>query len=148
LWFANNNVVQAFDPHAWRKNMLPPNVVVERFAANGTSYPGLHDLKLPARIRTLEIDYTASSLVVPQKVRFRYKLEGYDTKWSEPVSRRNATYTNLPPGDYEFRVIASNNDGIWNETGVHLAFTIPPSFTQGTWFKAICILGFVGLAYA
>ena len=148
LWFANNNLVQTFDPGQRLRNDLAPNVALERLAANGVSYPMKRDLMLPALIRNLEIDYTALSFVVPQKVRFRYKLEGYDTKWSEPVSRREVIYTNLPPGHYKFRVIASNNDGVWNETGADLGFTIPPAFAQGVWFKAICLLAFSGFTYS
>jgi signal transduction histidine kinase len=148
LWFANNNVVQTFDPHKRERNTLPPNVVVEGLEANGVSYPIERDLRLPALIRNLDVDYTALSFVVPQKVRFRYKLEGRDTSWQEAGVRRQAFYTDLPPGSYRFRVIASNNDGVWNETGAQLAFTIPPSFTQGMWFKAICLIGFAGLVYS
>ena len=143
LWFANNNVMQSFDPHLWRRNALPPNVVVERVAANGVSYPILHALKLPALVRNLDIDYTALSFVVPQKVRFRYRLDGYDTKWSEPVSRREVSYTNLPPGDYEFRVIACNNDGVWNEAGASLAFSVAPAWFQTNWFRIACVGAFL-----
>jgi signal transduction histidine kinase len=148
LWFANNNVVQTFDPSKWPRNTLPPNVVVEGLEANGVSYPIHRDLRLPALIRNLDIDYTALSFVVPQKVRFRYKLEGRDTAWQEAGVRRQVFYTDLPPGSYRFRVIACNNDGIWNDTGAQLAFTIPPAFTQSIWFKVICFLGFIGLVYS
>jgi signal transduction histidine kinase/ligand-binding sensor domain-containing protein len=148
LWFANNNLVQTFDPRKWQRNLLPPNVVVEGLEANGVGYPIQRDLKLPALIRNLDIDYTALSFVVPQKVRFRYKLEGRDTSWQEAGVRRQAFYTDLPPGSYRFHVIACNNDEVWNETGAQLAFTIPPSFSQGMWFKAICLLCFVGFVYS
>jgi len=148
LWFANNNFVQTFDPRKWRRNPLPPNVVVERAVANGVSYPIQGELQLPALLRNLEIDYTALSFVVPQKVRFRYKLEGRDTSWQEAGVRRQAFYTDLPPGSYRFHVIACNNNDIWNETGAQLAFTIRPSFTQGIWFETICLFGFVGLVYS
>ena len=148
LWFANNNFVQTFDPRKRPRNAFPPNVVVEGIEANGVSYRIQHDLRLPALIRNLNIDYTALSFVVPQKVRFRYMLEGRDTSWQEAGVRRQAFYTDLPPGSYRFHVIACNNDGVWNETGAQFAFTIPPSFTQGTWFKAICFFGFVALVYS
>jgi signal transduction histidine kinase/ligand-binding sensor domain-containing protein len=148
LWFANNNVVQTFDPHVWRRNKLPPNVVVERVAANGTSYPILHDLKLPAHVRNLEIDYTALSFVVPQKVLFRYKLEGHDTEWQDSQGRRQAFYTDLKPGNYTFHVIASNNDGLWNETGSALTFAVAPALDQTAWFRALCILAVAGVVWA
>jgi signal transduction histidine kinase/ligand-binding sensor domain-containing protein len=148
LWFANDNLVQTFDPHKWQRNALPPNVVVERIEANGMNYPIRSNLNLPALIRNLDIDYTALSFVVPQKVRFRYMLEGRDASWQDAGTRRQAFYTDLPPGTYRFHVIACNNDGVWNETGAQLVFTIPPSFAQTIWFKAIYFLGFIAIVYA
>jgi signal transduction histidine kinase/streptogramin lyase len=148
LWFANNNVVQTFDPRVWRRNKLPPTVVVEQVAANGVSYPILHDLSLPARVRNLEIDYTALSFVVPQKVRFRYKLEGHDSEWQDSQGRRQAFYTDLKPDSYTFRVVASNNDGLWNETGAALSFAVAPAFDQTAWFRALCMLAAGGVAWA
>jgi signal transduction histidine kinase/ligand-binding sensor domain-containing protein len=148
LWFANNNVVQTFDPHVWRKNELPPNVVVERVAANGVNYAILHDLKLPPHVRNLEIDYTALSFVVPQKVRFRYKLEGHDNEWQDSQGRRQAFYTDLTPGNYTFHVIASNNDGVWNETGAALSLSVSPALDQTAWFRALCILAMAGVLWA
>jgi ligand-binding sensor domain-containing protein len=148
LWFANNNFVQTLEPRNWPRNAVPPNVIVEGLEANGVSYPIQHDLKLPALIRNLDINYTALSFVVPQKVRFRYRLEGRDASWQEAGIRRQAFYTDLPPGSYRFRVMACNNDGVWNEAGAQLAFTIPPSFAQSIWFKAICLFGFLGVVYS
>jgi len=148
LWFANNNVVQTFDPHVWRTNKLPPNVVVEQVAANGLSYPIVHDLKLPAHLRNLEIDFTALSFVVPQKVHFRYRLEGHDNEWQDSQGRRQAFYTDLKPGRYTFHVIASNNDGLWNETGATFSFGVAPAFDQTAWFRALCILAGGGIVWA
>jgi len=73
-------------------------------------------------------------------VRFRYKLEGDDPGWVDPGGRRQAFYTNLAPGEYRFRVIAANNDGVWNSTGATLAFSIPPTFLQTNWFMLLCVL--------
>src|SRR5262249_24782132 len=148
LWFANNDVMQTFDPHEWRRNELPPNVVVEHVAANGISYPILHELKLPAHVRNLEIDYTALSFVVPQKVRFRYKLDGNDTEWQDCRGRRQAFYTDLHPGPYHFHVIASNNDGLWNETGAELSFSVAPAFDQTATFRALCIAAAAAVGWA
>src|SRR5262249_18945626 len=147
LWFANNNVVQTFDPHLWRRNKLPPNVVIEQVTANGVSYPIVHDLKLPSHVRNLEVDYTGLSFVVPQKVRFRYKLEGHDNEWQDSQGRRQAFYTNLGPGSYTFHVIASNNDGVWNEMGAELDFSIAPALDETAWFRALCITAATGLAW-
>jgi signal transduction histidine kinase len=95
-------------------------------------------LRLPPNTKNLELQYAALSLTAPERVRFRYKLEGYDADWRGPLSARSATYTNLPPRDYRFQVIASNNDGVWNEEGAALEFTIVPAFHQTRAFFLLC----------
>ena len=103
-------------------NEFPPPVHVEQIIGDGKSYwenwggDAASGAKLPPRVRNLEIQYTALSLVLPEKVRFRYKLEGWDRDWQDIGSRRQAFYPNLPPRHYRFRVVASNNSGVWNET--------------------------------
>jgi signal transduction histidine kinase len=96
----------------------------------------------------LEIDYTALSFMAPQKVRFRYKLEGHDTEWQEPGARRQAFYSDLRPRKYKFRVIACNNDGVWNEEGATLAFSVVPTWYQTIWFRVSCAGSFVLLLWA
>lgn len=148
LWITNFSILEMVDPgHLTQNNVLPP-VQIERVVVDRKPYAPNDRLALPPLMRDLEIDYAALSFVNPQKVRFRYKLEPRDTAWQEAGTRRQAFYTDLPPGPYRFHVIASNNDGVWNETGAQLAFTIAPSFTQGIWFKSICFLGFAGFVYA
>ena len=85
-------------------------------------------MRLPPLIRDLQIDYTALSLVAPEKTFFRYMLEGYDRDWQDAGKRRQAFYNNLPPGTYRFRVMACNNSGVWNETGTFLDFSIAPAY--------------------
>src|SRR5215831_11223900 len=85
---------------------------------------------------------------MPQRVGFRYKLEGRDQDWQEPGTRRQAFYTGLSPGPYRFRVIACNNTGLWNEVGASLPFSIAPAYYQTRWFKAIGLLGFAGFVYS
>ena len=92
-------------------------------------------LRLPPLVRDLEIDYTALSLVAPEKNLFRYKLEGRDSDWQDVGNRRQAFYNNLAPGIYRFRVIACNNSGVWNEAGAFLDFSIAPAYYQTTWFR-------------
>ena len=106
------------------------------------------NLRLPPLTRDLEIDYTALSLVAPEKVHFKYLLEGYDSDWQDAGNRRQAFYTNLPPRKYRFRVIASNNSGVWNEEGASLDFTILPAYYQTNWFRALCVATFVVLLSA
>jgi signal transduction histidine kinase len=96
----------------------------------------------------LEIDYTALSFMAPQKVRFRYKLEGHDVNWQEPGTRRQAFYSDLPPRRYRFHVIACNNDGVWNEAGATLDFRVMPAWYQTIWFRISCVGGFVLLLWA
>src|SRR5260370_16996306 len=89
---------------------------------------------LAAGSRDLEFHYTALSLLVPDRVRFKYKLEGYDRNWVDAGARRTAYYSSLPPGQYTFRVIAANNDGVWNDAGAAYSFTLKPRFYQTFWF--------------
>jgi len=138
LWFANENVVQMIDPHHLRTNTIAPPLLVEQLVADHKSYSPSPRVSLPALTRDLEIDYTALSFRVPQKVRFRYKLEGHDRDWQEPGTRRQAFYNDLHPGRYRFRVTASNNDGVWNEAGASLDFYILPSYYQTAWFRIAC----------
>jgi signal transduction histidine kinase/ligand-binding sensor domain-containing protein len=138
LWFVNNAVAQTIDPKQVYKNLTPPPVYVEKIVADRKDFASENGLRLPALSRDVEIDYTALSFVVPQKVRFRYKLEGRDTSWQEPETRRQAFYNDLRPGHYRFHVIACNNSGVWNEEGASLDFSIAPAWYQSNWFRAAC----------
>jgi ligand-binding sensor domain-containing protein/anti-sigma regulatory factor (Ser/Thr protein kinase) len=138
LWFANNNVLQMIDPHHLYENALPPPVHVEGLVADRKNYLPAASLRLPPLTRDLEIDYTALSYMVPQKVRFRYKLEGHDLDWQDPGTRRQAFYNDLRPGTFTFHVLACNNDGLWNEIGASLKFTVPPAWYQTNRFRLLC----------
>ena len=146
LWFANESVVQVLDPHHLTRNPVVPPVHIEEVIANRKGYPPNDALRLPPRIRDLEIDYTALSFVNPAKVHFRYMLEGHDEQWEDAGTRRQAFYTDLRPGHYRFHVIASNNDGLWNEAGSTLSFSVAPAYYQTKLFiamwvaLAICLL--------
>ncbi len=145
LWFANGVVLQVIDPDHLIGNAIPPPVHIEGLIADRKKYPFGKDLRLPPLTRDLEIDYTALSFVVPQKVRFRYRLEGRDAAWQEPGTRRQAFYSDLHPGRYRFQVIACNNDGVWNEAGASLDFSVAPAWYQRNWFRALCLVsaGFI-----
>ena len=153
LWFVAG-IVQVVDPHHLAMNKLAPPVHVEQIIANHKTYwqnltgPAVSHLRLPPRIRDLTIDYTALSLVAPEKVHFKYKLEGQDRDWKEVINRREAQYTNLAPGTYRFRVIAANNSGVWNEQGDTLEFSVTPAYYQTNWFRALCFSVFLGLLWA
>jgi signal transduction histidine kinase/ligand-binding sensor domain-containing protein len=147
LWFATTVNVAWLDPRAVPRNPVPPPVVIRRLAAGNKSYPIGPDLTLPVHTTALRIDYTALSLSIPERVRFRYQLIGSDTAWQEAGGRREAFYTNLAPGSYRFRVIAANDDGVWNQAGAAFDFTIPPSFTQTRWFLAVWVAALGGLIW-
>jgi signal transduction histidine kinase len=143
LWFANGSVVQMIDPAHVVRNFTPPPVHVEQIIADHKMYLPGGGVRLPAHTRDVEIDYTALSFTVPQKVHFRYRLEGRDPDWQDAGTRRQAFYTDLRPGAHRFRVIASNNSGVWNEIGDAVEFSIAPAFYQTNWFRASLAAVFV-----
>lgn len=146
LWFAAYNTVQMIDPNR-PTNSLPPPVHIEGVIADHKTYESLDKVAVPHLRGELEIDYTALSFKIPQRVLFRYKLEGHDTEWNEVGTRRQAFYTDLPPKKYRFRVIACNNDGVWNETGAFLDFAVLPAYYQTVWFRALCEASFLLLLW-
>ena len=151
IWFLSGGGVQVLDPDHIVFNRIPPPVHVERVIADGRLYwRNLRDgtpatLRLPPRTRDLEIDYAALSLVAPEANQFRYRLDGRDRGWYGAGNRRLALYTDLPPGDYRFHVIASNNSGVWNEQGASIDFAIAPAFWQTSWFRIVCGTAFLAL---
>ncbi|MBL8292748.1 MAG: PAS domain-containing protein, partial [Bryobacterales bacterium] len=150
LWFVHEAVVQMFDPNRVSQTGSAPPVYVEQVRADRKDYGNNGPFRLPPRTRDLEISYTALSYSIPEKVRFRYKLDGRDREWQEVGSRRQAFYSDLPPGEYAFHVTASNGDGVWNESGGRIEFSVAPAYYQTTWFRALCaavLIVFVGAAY-
>jgi signal transduction histidine kinase/ligand-binding sensor domain-containing protein len=148
LWFVPFGGVSVIDPHSLHENKLPPPVHIEQVVPNDKPSNAANGMRLPPRVRNLAIDYSALSLVVPEKVRFRVKLEGQDKDWRELVNVRHVEYTNLPPKHYRFRVLACNNSGVWNEEGASLDFVIPPMWYQTNWFYALCAAAFMALLWA
>jgi len=143
IWFLPGDGVSVIDPHHLSYNNLPPPVHIEQITADRKTHDATLNLRLPPLVRDLEIDYTALSLVAPEKNRFKYKLEGYDRDWQDVGNRRQAFYGNLSPRNYRFRVIASNNSGVWNEAGDTLDFSIAPAYYQTRWFQASCAAAFL-----
>jgi diguanylate cyclase (GGDEF)-like protein len=140
LWFPTIKGVVAVDPARLHKNLRPPPVVIEEVLADGkTLSPGAAST-LAAGTQHVAFRYTALSLQGPSKVRFRFMLDGLDPGWTETGDRRTASYANLRPGDYVFRVVACNNDGVWNETGATFAFRQEPRFIQTVLFKILTVL--------
>ena len=116
-----------------------PPVLIRAFVVDGKTYLPGSPIVLPVLPANLQIDYTALSLSLPERMQFRYRLDGVDHDWRDVGGRRSAYYTNLAPGRYRFHVIASNNDGVWNTTGATIAFEVPPTFYQTTAFRTACV---------
>ncbi len=147
IWFLPFDGVSVIDPRHIPVNKLPPPVHIEEVKADGKPYVPNRGLRLPRLVRDVWIDYTALSFVAPEKVRFRYRLEGQDTEWKEVVNEREAKYSNLAPRKYRFRVIACNNSGVWNETGDSLDFSVDAAYYQTAWFKALCVTALLVLLW-
>jgi signal transduction histidine kinase len=147
LWFTTFDSLSVIDPRHLPFNKLPPPVHIEAVKINGKEAQPADGLALSHSSNDLEIDYTALSLTIPERVRFRYKLEGKDTEWQDAGTRRQAFYGGLPPKKYRFRVMACNNDGVWNVAGATWDFSIVPAFYQTLWFQGLCVLTVAGLTW-
>jgi signal transduction histidine kinase/ligand-binding sensor domain-containing protein len=143
LWFATNLGVYSIDPAHIHRNAVPPPVWIKRLRATDRDFPAEPPPALAAQTTSVNIDYVGLSLTQAERVQYKYRLDGVDPDWQEANARAQAFYTNLKPGDYRFRVVASNNDGVWNSEGATLRFRIAPSFYQTAWFAILC--GLMGL---
>ena len=144
IWISGSNGVYWIDPARIYKNPIPPPVTIEAIYEGDRRFSAFEASRLPKLPQNVRIEYTALSLSIPERVRFRYQLEGYDKDWQDVGTRRAAYYPKLPPGHFRFHVIACNNDGVWNQTGAVAEIVVPPAFYQTAWFEALCV--FAGLA--
>lgn len=146
IWLLTNRAVAWVDPRALTHNPVPPTVSIAGLTANNEpfpipSQPSPQGVRLMSNVHDLRIDFAAPSLVAPDRARVRYRLLNVDADWVDPGARRQAFYTGLKPGRYRFSVIAANNDGVWNNTGATLDFTIPPTFFQSRIFLVLIAVG-------
>jgi signal transduction histidine kinase len=141
LWFPTSDGLAVMDPSAATVNLRPPPVVIEEARVDGRSIVTDAKTSLAPGELSLEIQYTALSFIKSGQIRFRYKMEDLDPDWIDAGARRTAYYTRIPPGDYTFRVIAANSDGVWNTEGAHLAVTVLPPFYRTWWFQVAASLG-------
>lgn len=151
VWLISNTGIAFLRDEKRERNRVPPPVTILSATGDGVAYSVAKPLTLPEGATSLAIAYTAASLSVPEKVRFRYRLENLDADWVDAGGHREAVYNNLGPGAYRFRVIAANEDGVWNMDGATLAFEIPPTFLQSWPFKvlvAVTLLALLWLAYS
>jgi len=143
LWFATAKGLVEVDPARFSVNALPPPVSLEKFVVDDVGQPierPGRQLSVPAGHSHFEFDYAGLSFVAPQKVHYRFKLDGFDRSWIEAGTRRAAYYTNIPPGHYTFRVLAANNDGVWNTGDASFAFELRPHYYQTIWFYLLLLI--------
>ena len=148
LWFPTAKGLVAVDPARAKINPLPPPVRIEEMRVDGKLFAdgcATGPLKIPPGRHLIGFEYTGLSFVAPEKVRFKYRLDGFEPDWANVGAKRVATYNYIPPGKYSFQVTACNNDGVWNITGASLKFEVLPYFWQTTWFH---VLGGVATALA
>jgi signal transduction histidine kinase len=148
VWFATGSVVQMVDPSRTSEAALPAQAHIDSVVVDRNRVETIDNLDLPPNPRDLQIDYTSPTFTIPQKVRFRYRLEGHEQDWRDAGTRRQAFYTDLPPGKYSFHVIASNRDGVWNESAAKMDFSIAPAYYQTNWFRTLSAVLILLLAWA
>ena len=137
LWIATQSGTLWLDPDHVTRSRTPPDVAVSALIADRV-YRDPSTVTLPAGTSNIQIDFAVLSFSDPRAAHARYRIDGQDSTWIEAGIRRQAFYTNLAPGTYRFRLIAANNNGVWNEHGASVEFVIPPTFIQSRWFVALC----------
>ncbi|MEG3175364.1 two-component regulator propeller domain-containing protein [Sphingomonas sp. RB3P16] len=139
IWFSTTAGIVWIDPARLPHNPRPPPVAISAVHVDGRTYHDPQSVEIRPGIKRLTLDFSALSLSIPQRVRVRYHLEGADAGWVEAGKLRNATYTNLRPGQYRFHVIAANEDGVWNQRGATLKLVVLPTFFESQIFTALCV---------
>jgi signal transduction histidine kinase/ligand-binding sensor domain-containing protein len=145
FWFLTNQGPAWIDPRKVASHPLAPPVIVQGVIADGRRYATDTPIHLPKGTTSMQVQYMAASLAVPDRVRFRYRLDGVDKDWQDAGNRRDAYYSNLAPGSYRFHVSAANDDGAWSTQDAELVIAIAPWFYQTLWFYALCVALVVGL---
>jgi len=148
IWFSTEMGLSFVDPKPVSLSSAPALVHIEGVAADGRFFAPEGSLRIPAPHRKITLDYTALSLAAPERIRFKYKLDGYDQDWSDATVTREAVYTNLPADKYRFRVIASNSEGMWNSSESILQLVIEPLFWQTWWFRLSILITTIIMALA
>ena len=138
LWFATSNGVVWLDPAQLISNHLPPQVLIDSVEADGKTYSPHDGLTLPAHTENLRITFSVLSLTMPERVDAKIRMRGLDDNWRDVGSQREVSYSHLGPGHYHFDVIGANEDGVWNNTGRSIRFSIKPAFYQTLWFRVLC----------
>jgi ligand-binding sensor domain-containing protein/signal transduction histidine kinase len=147
LWFSTIKGIAMIDPARIQSNREPPPVAIEQVRSDDKPIAMGDGIQFAPGTTRLDFYFAALSFVAADKIKFKYKLEGFDPDWIDGGTRRAAFYTNLRPGVYSFRVIASNNDGVWNQQGAVFQFYLRPHFYQTYWFYAVLLLALALLVW-
>src|SRR6266849_2770398 len=148
IWFSLTRGLAVVDPSHITNNSAPVLPHVEAIIADNNPIVLDAVARIPSSGRRITFMYSGLSLAVPERIRFRYSLDGFDRSWSEPTAAREAVYTNLSPGSYRFRVIASNSYGQWSDSEAAISLELDPAFWQTWWFRVSCLAAFVVLLWA
>jgi signal transduction histidine kinase/ligand-binding sensor domain-containing protein len=140
VYYATGSQVGWIDPANIRRNARAPTVLVQSLRTGSRTFDAAHGMTLAAGTTSVEIRFAATALSIPERVRVRYRLLGVEQEWQEPQLERAARYTNLGPGSYRFQVTAANEDGIWNDAGAVLEFSVAPTLWQSWWFRAAMVI--------
>jgi signal transduction histidine kinase len=140
LWIATQTGTQWLDPADPTRSRMPPKVAIGSLVAGGKVYRDPVATTLPAGTSDIQIDFAVLNFSNPRGGQVRYRIDGQDEAWIDAGTRRQAFYTNLPPGEHRFRLVAANDNGVWNQEGATLAIIIPPTFVQSWWFPIMCAL--------
>ena len=148
IWFSLRSGLSVVDPSQITDNSVPALPHIEAITADNNTANLDASVQIPPSPRRITFEYTGLSLAAPGRIRFRYFLEGFDSSWSQPVAAREAVYTNLGPGSYRFRLVASNSEGLWNGPETAIALNVAPAYYQTYWFRLSCIAVFIALLWA
>jgi ligand-binding sensor domain-containing protein/signal transduction histidine kinase len=148
IWFSLNSGLSVVNPSQINNDSTPALPHIESITADNSTVNVAASVRIPPSPRRITFEYTGLSLAVPGRIRFRYFLEGFDSSWSQPVAAREAVYTNLGPGSYRFRLVASNSEGLWNGPETAIALNVAPAYYQTYWFRLSCIAAFLGMLAA
>lgn len=141
IWISGKSGLSMADPTVISKNSVPVTVRIDSMFAGGNQVNAQNPIKIPSGIQSVTLNYGSTNLAVPERIRFRYKLDGSDQGWSDAVASRQVVYKNLGPGTYLFRIVASNSFGLWNGPETSVPFIIEPAFWQTWWFRVACLAG-------
>jgi PAS domain S-box-containing protein len=148
IWFSLSSGLSVVNPSQIDANSVPALPHIETIISDNNTAKVDAFVQIPPSPRRVTFEYTGLSLAVPERIRFRYFLENFDSGWSQPVATREAVYTNLGPGSYRFRLVASNSEGLWNGPETAIAFNVAPAYYQTYWFRLSCITVFIALIWA